>query len=142
VSREIEKYFARGEHFYFSFIAFNFNTVKGNGSSIFFRDSILRSFVALVKNSFRDDDMICRLCPNNFIFIAKDSSIDIFSTRIKKVLEVIEEKFPDFKEEHVKFFSTHILNAKSFDHNIKIASKNLNSINKFRSFPQFMENSI
>ena len=130
-NKEVRNYLLQGKPFFVSFMVFRWPENIEKRTSPFFRDSILRTFVYLVRERFRDQDIIGRLCNNKFIFVipfTKKGGPANFSYRIKEIVEELVKKYSLFEAEYFQYSATNILKPLDFDSKMKKLPQNTDSV--------------
>jgi len=127
IRKQVKTYLEQGQSFFVSFMVFRWPEDAEKEKVMFFKESILRSFVNLIKEEFRSEDAIGRLCQNKFILVLSFNPgvypVD-FSKRIKIVINLLNKKIPLFKPEFFRYSKTNILKAKDFDSEMKKLPQN------------------
>lgn len=122
VKKELKNILVQEQPFLISFMAFSWPKERERTITLFFRESVLRAFVHLIREKFRNEDIIGRLCHDKFILIIpfnlKYGPID-FSVRIKSVINGLIEKFPMFSKNFFQYSTVNILKSSEFDLKIK-----------------------
>lgn len=122
VKKELRKILLKETPFSISFMVFRWPKEEEGTVTLFLRESVLRAFVYLIREKFRDEDMVGRLCQDKFILVVPSSlklgSID-FSGRIKEIIAGLNERFPMFNESYFQYSTVDILKASEFDLKMK-----------------------
>jgi|GEM_PF-1948796 len=130
-NKEVKNYLLDGSPFFVAFMVFRWPENLEKRTSPFFRDSILRAFVYIVREKFRDKDIIGRLCNNKFIFVipfTKKGGPADFSRRIKEVIDELVKKYSLFEAEYFQYSVANILKPSDFDSKIKKLPQNTGGV--------------
>lgn len=117
-NKQLRNYLLQGKPFFISFMIFKWPEDIGERISSFFIDSILRAFVHLIREKFRENDIIGRLCDNKFLVVMPLTSKGgpaSFPFRIREVIGDLEKKYSIFKAEYFHYSSASILKPSDFD---------------------------
>lgn len=129
IHKKVRSYMEQEQGIFFAFMMFKWP--EDEEQIFFFKDSILRYFVSLLKEEFRNRDLIGRLCENKFVLVIPfDPNISSteFSFRVKKVLTNISKKHSVFKADFFKYSGVAILKSTDFEPAMRELFQNANKI--------------
>lgn len=122
VKKKLKDFLIEEQPFMMSFMAFKWPQERERTVTLFLKESVLRFFVHLIRERFRDEDLVGRLCQDKFILIIpfnlKCGPVD-FSIRIKDVIDGLTERFPMFNNEYFQYSTVNILKPSEFDLKIR-----------------------
>ncbi len=130
-NKQLRNYLLQGNPFFIAFMAFRWPEDVDDRMSPFFVDSILRAFVYLIREKFRENDIIGRLCDNKFLVVmplALKGGPAGFSYRVREIIGELEERYSAFKGEYFHYSSANVLKPSDFDLVIKRLPQNTRSI--------------
>lgn len=122
MKKEVKNILLKEQPFSISFMVFKWPKEEERTVTLFIRESVLRAFIYLIREKFRDEDMVGRLCQDKFILVVpsslKGGPVD-FSERIKEIIVGLNERFPMFNESYFQYSTANILKPSEFDLKMK-----------------------